>query len=106
MASDLVVSRAGASTIFEIAAFGKPSILIPLPESAQDHQRSNAYEYESLGAGYMIEEENLLTNLFLDRVINILSDKEKYNNASEAARKFAKPEAALNLARILMRFIN
>lgn len=104
IAADLVVSRAGSSNIFEIAAFGKPSILIPLPESAQDHQRLNAFEYESLGAGYMIEEENLLTNLFLDRAINILSDKARYKAMSEAARSFARPDSASNLAKILINF--
>lgn len=104
VASDLIVGRAGSGTIFEIAAFGKPSILIPLPESAQDHQRLNAFEYETLGAGYMIEEENLLTNLFLDKVIGILSDKEKYKKMSEAAKSFAKLDSASNIAKILLSF--
>ncbi len=106
IASDLIVCRAGSGTIFEIAAFGKPSILIPLPESAQNHQRLNAFEFESLGAGYMIEEENLLTNLFLDRVINILSDKARYKAMSEAAKGFAKLDSASNLAKILLDFKN
>lgn len=104
VASDLIVGRAGSGTIFEIAAFGKPSILIPLPESAQDHQRLNAYEYETLGAGYMIEEDNLLTNLFLDKAIGILSDREKYKKMSEAARSFAKLDSASNIAKILLSF--
>lgn len=102
ISADMIVCRAGSGTIFEIAVFGKPSILIPLPESAQDHQRLNAFEYETLGACHMIEEENLLTNLFLDKLINTLGNKEKYSAMKEAALRFAKPDAASNLAKIIL----
>ncbi len=103
IASDLVISRAGGQ-IFEIGGFGRPSILIPLPESAQDHQRTNAYEYEAAGAGVVIEEDNLATNLFLNKVIEILSNKEKTDKMIEAAKAFYKPDAALNLAKIILSF--
>ncbi|MEK9186318.1 MAG: UDP-N-acetylglucosamine--N-acetylmuramyl-(pentapeptide) pyrophosphoryl-undecaprenol N-acetylglucosamine transferase, partial [Patescibacteria group bacterium] len=59
-AAEVIVSRAGAGAIFEIAASGKPAILIPLPESARNHQESNAYAYQKTGAAVLIEEENLL----------------------------------------------
>ena len=58
-ACDLVIGRSGSATIFEIAAFGKASILIPLKESANDHQKENAYAFAQNGASVIIEEDNL-----------------------------------------------
>jgi UDP-N-acetylglucosamine--N-acetylmuramyl-(pentapeptide) pyrophosphoryl-undecaprenol N-acetylglucosamine transferase len=98
MAADLAISRAGAGAIFEIAAFGKPSILIPLPESANDHQRQNAYEYAKTGAALIIEQENLLGNLVVNEIEKILKSPEKLETMSEAAKKFAKPDAAEKIA--------
>ena len=91
--ADLVIARAGAETIFELAATGKPSILIPLPESAQDHQRQNAYEYAQTGAALVVEEENLLINLFEQELDIILNNPEKIKQMSVAAKNFYKPEA-------------
>ena len=102
IASDVIVGRAGAGSISEVAGFKKQSILIPLPESAQDHQKLNAFEYESMGAGYMIEEENLLPNLFLEKLISILGDPKRYESMSQSAARFFKPDAASNLAKILL----
>jgi len=96
-AADLIVSRAG-SFIFEIATIGKPSVLIPLPESAADHQRKNAYEYAKAGAAIVIEEDNLSPHLFLAQINKIFTNQEDYNAMSLAAKKFAKPEAAKLLA--------
>ena len=64
LAADIVVSRAGSGSIFEIAAMGKPSILIPLPEAASNHQALNAYEYAKSGATIVMEESNLTPNVF------------------------------------------
>lgn len=103
IAADAVVSRAGAGAIFEIAAFGKPSILIPLPEAAQNHQLANAYEYSSSGAAIVIEEENLLPNLFINTLQKLFKNPEESQKFSDNARKFSKPEAALNLAKIIIK---
>jgi UDP-N-acetylglucosamine--N-acetylmuramyl-(pentapeptide) pyrophosphoryl-undecaprenol N-acetylglucosamine transferase len=59
------VSRAGAGAIFEIAALGLPSILIPLPESARKHQLKNAYCYAETGSSIIIEETNFMPHFFL-----------------------------------------
>ncbi|MEK9147378.1 MAG: UDP-N-acetylglucosamine--N-acetylmuramyl-(pentapeptide) pyrophosphoryl-undecaprenol N-acetylglucosamine transferase [Patescibacteria group bacterium] len=99
--SDLIVARAGAG-IFEIAANGLPSILIPLPESASDHQRKNAFYYARSKACTVIEQENLKPSILLDQINNIFDNKELYREMSEAAKAFAKPEAAYNLAKILL----
>ncbi len=102
-AADLVVARAG-SNIFEIAAFAKPSILIPLPESANDHQRANAYEFGKTGAAKVIEEENLLPGIFMNEIKNTLENKELLGRMSLASGNFFKPQAAEVLAEEILRF--
>jgi UDP-N-acetylglucosamine--N-acetylmuramyl-(pentapeptide) pyrophosphoryl-undecaprenol N-acetylglucosamine transferase len=104
-AADLVLARASASPIFEIAAFGKPSILIPLEESAGDHQRVNAYEYSKTGAAIVIEEANLTPNLVYSQIENILEDKNKYEAMAVAAKKFSRPEAAKIIAGEILKLI-
>lgn len=102
--ADLIVCRAGAGTIFEIAAMKKPSILIPLPEAAQNHQVKNAYAYAESGAGVVVEEANLTPNFFLEKVFHIIT----YGNLelmAKSAEKFAKPEAAKEIAKYLIDFL-
>jgi UDP-N-acetylglucosamine--N-acetylmuramyl-(pentapeptide) pyrophosphoryl-undecaprenol N-acetylglucosamine transferase len=105
IASDLVVSRASAGSIFEIAAFGKPSMLIPLPPevAANDHQTKNANAYAASGAAIVIEQTRLTPDLFLDQLHKLLEDQRELAKISEAARRFAKPEAASNLAKIILK---
>ena len=102
---DLVISRAGAGTIFEIAALGKPSILIPLPESAQNHQLKNAYIFASAGAAILIEERNLTPDFFLGTIKNLFSNPKKMEEMRKAALKFAKPEAAKEIAQYLVSYL-
>ncbi len=97
-AADIIVSRAGSASIFEIALFGKPAILIPLPEAAGDHQTKNAYEYANTGAAIVIETDNLTPNVFINQLKKLLFDPGKLKAMSEAAKKFAKPEAAKIIA--------
>lgn len=103
-ASDLIISRAGAVTIFEISAFQKPSILIPLPEGKD--QKSNAYEYAKNGAAIVIEQENLLINLFRSQVSKILNDKLVQLKMIEAAGEFSKVDAASVIAHEIMTIIS
>jgi len=98
IAADLVVARAGGGTIFEIAAFGKPAILIPLDESANDHQRINALEFAKAGGGIIIEEENLLPGIFLGQLKEILLDHSRLEKMSIASLGFFKPDAANQIA--------
>ncbi|MCP6719784.1 MAG: UDP-N-acetylglucosamine--N-acetylmuramyl-(pentapeptide) pyrophosphoryl-undecaprenol N-acetylglucosamine transferase [Patescibacteria group bacterium] len=104
-AANVVVSRAGSGAIFEVASFGKPSILIPLPEAASDHQRINAYEYARGGAAVVIEETNFTFNVVRIQIENLLKDAEAVRRMSEAARNFAKPEAAEIIARQIVEFV-
>ena len=94
LAADLIVSRAGSGSIFEIAAMAKPAILIPLEESARNHQLQNAYEYSRTGAAVMVEESNLTPGIFMLQIKKILGNPDSKKLMCEAARKFAKPEAA------------
>ncbi len=102
--ADLVISRSG-SGIFEIAAFGKPSILIPLPLAANDHQRVNAAEYQKVGAAIVMEEDNLLPHIFMNSVVNLLADPARLTTMGEAARTFYRTDAASNLAKVILRYI-
>ena len=99
-AADLIISRSGSSSIFEIAAFCKPSILIPLPENiaANDHQRKNAYEYAKTGAAIIIEENNLNREIFAIQIKKIFDNSDILNSMSESAKNFAKINAAKNIA--------
>jgi len=106
-AADIVVSRASAGSIFEIAAFGKPSILIPLSEKVVGvHQIRNAYEYAKNGAAVVIEEENLKPHIFMSQLSKIIGDVDLLKKMSEAARNFSKPDAASKIAEEIIRLSN
>ena len=103
--SDLVVSRAGSGSIFEIAAVGKPSILIPLPESAQNHQIKNAYAYHNSGGCIVIEEKNLTPHFFLERLKYLLSESDELKKMQAAAKKFSRPRAAEIIAGYIVEYL-
>lgn len=100
--ADLIVSRAGSGTIFEIAALGKPSILVPLPEAAQNHQAENAYSYGQNGAAVVLEEPNFTPNFFLEKLRFLFSNPKEMEKMSKAAKEFAKPEAAKTIAEYII----
>ena len=99
--ADLVISRAGSS-IFEIAAVGKPAILIPLKHAAQDHQRENAYQYARRGGAVVIEEDNLTPSVLLHEIQTLLNDPERLKQMKQAAQSFARPDAAELIAREIL----
>jgi UDP-N-acetylglucosamine--N-acetylmuramyl-(pentapeptide) pyrophosphoryl-undecaprenol N-acetylglucosamine transferase len=95
--TNLVISRAG-STIFEIALWGVPSILIPITDSNGDHQRKNAYNYARSGGAVVIEEANLNKNILMEEIERIFKKPGYYQEMVEGAKSFAKPEAADKIA--------
>ncbi len=97
----LVVSRAG-STIFEIASWGKPSILIPLEGAASDHQTKNAFIYAGSGAATVIEQNNLSVNVLMEEIVRILENHTLSEKMSVAAKKFAQGDAARTIAQALI----
>jgi len=93
-ASDLVVGRAGAMTLAEITAWGLPSVLIPLPTAAADHQTPNAKALESAGAATHLPESRLTPAALADAVMGILSTPGRHAEMAAAARRRGRPGAA------------
>ena len=92
-AADLVVSRSGAITVSEIAALGKPSILIPSPNVVRNHQEQNARAFEKMGAAAVICEEELSPDLLYKKISELTQDKNKLLEMSENVKRLANPEA-------------
>ena len=96
--ANIIVSRAGANSIAEIGLWGKPSIIIPIPESISHDQRMNAYAYAETGAAIVIEEGNLTANLLSSEIHRILNDKNLEKRMGESSKGFTDPDAARILA--------
>jgi UDP-N-acetylglucosamine--N-acetylmuramyl-(pentapeptide) pyrophosphoryl-undecaprenol N-acetylglucosamine transferase len=92
--ADLVVSRAGATTIAELTAAGRPSVLVPLPTAADDHQRKNAEILRAAGAAELIEQKDLTGERLAQRITELIGDAGALARMSQAARRMAKPDAA------------
>ncbi len=93
-AADVVISRAGAISLAEIAAMGKPSILIPSPNVAENHQYHNACVLRDAGAALLIEEKNLSGECLYHALLEVALDSEKRSRMAKAALSLAHPEAA------------
>lgn len=96
-ASDLIISRSGATTVAEICAGGKPSILVPYP-FAGGHQKFNALALESRGAAIVIEQKNLNAVVLKDTIISLLNDNKRLKSMSTNSRNLSNVHAAENLA--------
>ena len=103
--ADFIVNRAGSGSIFEIAALGKPSILIPLAGAAQNHQVENAYAFAKDGAAIVLEEANLTPHFFLEKLRSLFQNPQELAKMSQAAHEFAKPEAANFIAQYLIEYL-
>ena len=102
---DLVVSRAGSGSIFEISGCQKPSILIPLSSSAQDHQLKNAYAYAQNKAAVVMEEANLTPRFFLEKIKYLFANPDELQKMSQQAREFSRPESAKVLAGYIINYL-
>ena len=100
-ACDIVIARSG-SGIFEIAAAAKPSILIPLPHAAQDHQRKNAYEYAKVSGAVVIEQNNATPNLVRHTLLRIFETPGELARMQQGAAAFARVDAAEIIAREIL----
>jgi len=100
--ADLVISRAGATTLAELAAAGRPALLVPFPAATDDHQRRNAEVLVGAGAAAMMEEKNLTADGLANTAAELLADAAKRDRMAGAMRTFARPDAA---SRIVDRLI-
>jgi UDP-N-acetylglucosamine--N-acetylmuramyl-(pentapeptide) pyrophosphoryl-undecaprenol N-acetylglucosamine transferase len=101
-AADLVVARSGSGTLFEIAAFGVPSILVPHEGGGNGHQRANAYDFAETGAAVVIEGQNLLPGIIISQIKAILSNADLSTKMMLAAKAFFLPDAAEQIAQGIM----
>ena len=100
-AADVVVCRAGAITISEIQAQGKPAVFIPSPNVAENHQYHNAMALVNKKAGEIIEESELTGELLAEKIDKIVSDKDRLAQYSENARKMAIIDANERIYKVI-----
>ena len=100
-AADLVVSRAGATTIAELAVCGVPSILVPYPHATENHQAANARELARIGAAVVVPDAELTPSVFARTVVELMDDPGGLASMGVRARAWAKPDAAVRFASLV-----
>ncbi len=100
--TSVVLARAGSGTIFEIAAWKLPSILVPLPIDVSHDQTENAFSYSRSGAASVIEQHNLSPHILIAEIDRIMQNKDIQSQMAEAAGAYARPDAAKKIAQILI----
>ena len=101
----LLITRAGASTVMELAAAGRPAVMVPLPNSIDDHQMANARALESIGGGWLLPESTLTPKALATVLETALGDPKRLEQAAAAARSLGKRDAADRLAELVMRLL-
>jgi UDP-N-acetylglucosamine--N-acetylmuramyl-(pentapeptide) pyrophosphoryl-undecaprenol N-acetylglucosamine transferase len=96
--SHLVISRAGASTVTEMTAIGRPAIYVPLPGSLDADQRNNARHVEAAGGGWIAEQATLSPQSLGTRLASLFGDPETLRRAAAAAKSLGQPKAVAKLA--------
>jgi UDP-N-acetylglucosamine--N-acetylmuramyl-(pentapeptide) pyrophosphoryl-undecaprenol N-acetylglucosamine transferase len=96
--ADLVVSRAGATTLAELAALGRPAVLVPLPSATNDHQRRNAVTLATAGAAVVLEQRDLDGPRMWAQLSALCADRGRLESMSQAMGRFARPDAAVVIA--------
>jgi UDP-N-acetylglucosamine--N-acetylmuramyl-(pentapeptide) pyrophosphoryl-undecaprenol N-acetylglucosamine transferase len=103
-AAHLVICRAGASTVAEITVAGRPALYVPYPHAADDHQRYNAEAVAAAGAGWCIPQPQFTADAVAARLVELAHRPQDLARAAAAARTFAKPEAAPQLADLVEKY--
>lgn len=104
--ADLILCRSGASTAAELAAAGKPSVLVPFPQAADDHQRKNADAMVQAGAARLLLQAELTPEKLLRELSGLLGNRALLNHMGAQARKLAHPDAVERIAQIGQRLAN
>lgn len=102
---DGLICRAGATTIAELTALGIPSILIPSPYVAENHQYYNAKELVDKHAAYMIEEKDLNSKILQSKIQSLFCDEKEMEIVSECAKKLGKPKAAYDIIQACQKLV-
>jgi UDP-N-acetylglucosamine--N-acetylmuramyl-(pentapeptide) pyrophosphoryl-undecaprenol N-acetylglucosamine transferase len=100
--AQLVICRAGASTVAELAAIGRPAILIPYPHATDDHQTANARAFAEAGGGWVILEPELRPDTLALHIETLLEDRAALTAAAQRAAAFGRHNAALDLAQLAL----
>ena len=100
-ACDVMISRAGASTCNEIAAAGKPSILIPSPNVSDNHQEKNARALSDKGGAVLMLEKDATPEKLLQEILALLADKARYNNMRSVLQSISVPDSAERLCNVM-----
>ncbi len=103
--ADLVVSRSGMGAVSELAAAGRPSILVPFPAASDQHQLRNAEAFEKAGAARLVPDAEMTGVRLVEEVMRLASEPGKLEQMSEAARAVARPGAAQRAADVLESFV-
>lgn len=103
--ADLVLCRAGASTVSELAAAGRPSILVPFPFAADDHQQHNAEAMARSGAAIVIADRQMTGQRLFDEVTRLMLDRPTLDSMAHSAKSMAKPFAAQEAADVLLELV-
>jgi UDP-N-acetylglucosamine--N-acetylmuramyl-(pentapeptide) pyrophosphoryl-undecaprenol N-acetylglucosamine transferase len=98
----LVIARAGAGTVTELAAAGRPAILVPYPFAADDHQAANARAFADAGAGWHLPQHSLTAEVLAAKLTEVFDDPAALTHAADAARRSAHPDSAARLAELVL----
>ena len=100
--ADLILARSGASTVAELAAAGKPSLLVPFPFAADDHQTRNAEVLAAADAAIMLPESSMTEESLLNAMVTLLADPARLSAMGERARTLAHPDAVQRIAKMVV----
>ncbi len=100
--ADLVISRAGAMTLAELAAAGKPAILIPYPFAAENHQEYNARSVENMGAAILVKQVNMTEADMIGMALNLVENDLTLKRMAECSRKLHSAGASETIAKIIL----
>jgi len=100
---DLLICRAGAITLAEVTALGKPALLVPLPTSTHNHQEENAKRLEEAGAARMIHQSEFTVDRLISEIQRILASRSELEIMSKASRAIGRPDAAKNVADLALK---
>jgi len=103
-AADFAVARSGAASLAELASFGLPTILIPFPYAADDHQTRNAEIFARAGAAFVLKESDVTPELFAQKIRDMIAHPEQLRKMSQRAEQLAPRDAAKRVAATMEKY--